>query len=143
MKTALKALGKKLKALRRQSGMTQPQLANASGVATSIVNDIENGIRSAGSKTLNRIAQGLELQEEERFLFILEGLQLSKRDFLIPDFKDYPPEILNFLPFALTRAGIKAEDISKIHLPSKERKHLQVKLKSGKAFSLEVRLSPC
>ena len=54
MKTELKALGKKLKALRRQSGMTQPQLANASGVATSIVNDIENGIRSAGSKTLKK-----------------------------------------------------------------------------------------
>ena len=80
--------------------MTQPQLAQASGVATSIVNDVENGIRSAGSKTLNKIAQGLELSEEERFLFILEGLRLSKRDFLIPDFRDYPPEILNFLPFA-------------------------------------------
>ena len=143
MKTATKALGKKLKAFRRKSGMTQPQLAKESGVATSIVNDVENGIRSAGSKTLNRIAQGLQLPEEERFLFVLEGLRLSKRDFLIPDFRDYPPEILNFLPYVLMRAGIKAQDVRKISLPNKDRKNLQVKLKSGKAFSLEVRLSPC
>ena len=143
MKTATKALGKKLKAFRSKSGMTQPQLAKESGVATSIVNDLENGIRSAGSKTLNRIAQGLQLPEEERFLFVLDGLRLSKRDFLIPDFRDYPPEILNFLPYALMRAGIKAQDVRKISLPNEDRKNLQVKLKSGKTFSLEVRLSPC
>jgi len=70
-------------------------------------------------------------------------LRLSKRDFLIPDFRDYPPEILNFLPYALMRAGIKAQDVRKISLPNEDRKNLQVKLKSGKTFSLEVRLSPC
>jgi transcriptional regulator with XRE-family HTH domain len=143
MKPAIKTLGKKLKAFRRQSGMTQPQLAKASGVATSIVNDIENGIRSAGSNTLNKIAQGLELPEEERFFFIMEGLRLSKRDFLIPDFRDFPPEILNFLPYALMRAGIQARDVSKIILPDKKRGNLQVKLLSGSSFSIEVRLSPC
>ena len=123
--------------------MTQSQLAKESGVATSIVNDVENGIRSAGGKTLNRIARGLGLAEEERFLFVLDGLRLSKRDFLIPDFRDYPPEILNFLPYALARAGIRAEDVRKISLPKKERKNLRVKLNSGKSFALEVRLSPC
>jgi len=143
MKAAIKTLGKKLKAFRQQSGMTQPQLAKASGVATSIVNDVENGIRSAGSKTLNRIAHGLELSEEDRFLFVLEGLRLSKRDFLIPDFRDYPPEILNYLPYALMRAGIKAEDVGRINLPDKKNKNLRVKLQSGKTFSLEVRLSAC
>lgn len=142
MKPAIKILGKKLKAYRRQSGMTQPQLAKASGVATSIVNDIENGIRSAGSNTLNKIAQGLELPEEERFFFIMEGLRLSKRDFLIPDFRDFPPEVLNFLPYVLMRTGIQAKDIRKIILPDKNRKNLQIELRSGRSFSLEVRLSP-
>ena len=137
-----KTLGKRLKGYRSKSGMTQPQLAKASGVATSIVNDLENGIRSAGSRTLDRIAKGLELPEEERFLFVLDGLRLSKRDFLIPDFRNYPPEILNFLPYALMRAGIKAQDVRKISLPNEDRKNLQVKLKSGKTFALEVRLSP-
>ena len=106
--------------------MTQPELASASGVATSIVNDVENGIRSAGSKTLNRIAMGLQLPDNERFLFLLAGLTLSKRDFLIPDFSSYPPELLNFLPYALNRAGIKASAIKRIDLPDHKRKNLEV-----------------
>ena len=136
-----KTFGKKLKAFRRKTGMTQPQLAKASGVATSIVNDIENGIRTAGSKTVNKIARGLKLSEEDRFLFLLNGLCLSKRDFLIPDFKDYPTEILNFLPYALLRSGIKSSEINEITLPIEKTKILQVRLKSGKTFSLEIRLT--
>jgi transcriptional regulator with XRE-family HTH domain len=136
-----KTFGKKLKAFRRKTGMTQPQLAKASGVATSIVNDVENGIRTAGSKTLNKIALGLKLTEEDRFLFLLNGLRLSKRDFLIPDFKDYPPEILNFLPYALLRSGIKSSEVNEITLPGEKTKNLQVRLKSGKTFSLEIRLA--
>ena len=51
-------IGKLLKEYRKRANLTQPQLAGASGVATSIVNDVENGIRNAGSKTLDRIARG-------------------------------------------------------------------------------------
>ena len=137
----LKSFGKKLKAFRSKSGMTQPQLAQASGVATSIVNDIENGIRTAGSMTLDKIARGLDLAEEDRFVFLLAGLRLSKRDFLIPDFSDYPPEILNFLPYALQRSGIMASDFEEIILPEQKNKNLRVRLKSGKTFSLEIRLT--
>jgi len=142
MSKGSKSLGRKLKAMRKRTGMTQPQLAGASGVATSIVNDLENGIRPAGSKTINRIAKGLELDEEERFLLVLEGLKTSKRDFLIPDFSDYPPEILNFLPYALQRTGIKAGDVSKISLPGKKSRKMKIELNSGREFSLEIRLSP-
>ena len=136
-----KTFGKKLKAFRSKTGMTQPQLAEVSGVATSIVNDIENGIRTAGIKTLDKIAHGLKLPEEDRFVFLLAGLRLSKRDFLIPDFGDYPPEILNFLPYALQRSGIKSSDVDEIVLPGPKNKNLQVRLKSGKTFSLEIRLT--
>lgn len=136
-----KTFGKKLKAFRSKTGMTQPQLAEVSGVATSIVNDIENGIRTAGIKTLDKIAHGLKLPEEDRFVFLLAGLRLSKRDFLIPDFGDYPPEILNFLPYALRRSGIKSSDVDEIVLPGPKNKNLQVRLKSGKTFSLEIRLT--
>ena len=136
-----KTFGKKLKAFRNKTGMTQPQLTQASGVATSIVNDIENGIRTAGIKTLDKIAHGLKLPEEDRFVFLLAGLRLSKRDFLIPDFGDYPPEILNFLPYALRRSGIKSSDVDEIVLPGPKNKNLQVRLKSGKTFSLEIRLA--
>ena len=78
-----KEFGKKIKKLRAKAGLTQPELAKASGVATSIVNDVENGIRSAGCKTINKIGMGLELSDQDRFLLILQGLQFSRRDFLI------------------------------------------------------------
>jgi transcriptional regulator with XRE-family HTH domain len=136
-----RTFGQKLKAFRKKASMTQPQLAKASSVATSIVNDVENGIRTAGIRTLNNIAQGLELTEEDRFLFLLNGLRLSKRDFLIPDFKDYPPEILNFLPFALLKSGVSSSDVNKITVSRGKTKNLQVHLKSGKTFSIEIRLS--
>jgi transcriptional regulator with XRE-family HTH domain len=141
MSKAQRVFGQNLKAFRKKACMTQPQLAKASSVATSIVNDVENGIRIAGIKTLDNIAQGLELTEEDRFVFLLDGLRLSKRDFLIPDFKDYPPEILNFLPFALLKTGVSSSEINEITVSKGKSKSLQVHLKSGKTFSIEIRLS--
>ena len=136
-----KKFGKQIKTLRAKSGLTQPQLAKASGVATSIVNDVENGIRSAGSKTINKIALGLGLSDQDRFLLLLEGLKLSKRDFLIPDFADYSPELLNFLPYVLNKAGIKSKDINKIDLPGQDRKYLMITLKNQKKIQLDIRIS--
>ena len=125
----VKNFGKQLKALRKKASLTQPELAKASKVATSIVNDIENGIRTAGCKTLNKIATGLGLPDDERFLFLLAGLAFSKRDFVIPDFSEYSPELLNYLPYVLQRSGIKAANIKQIDLPNQERKNLQITLK--------------
>jgi len=135
-------IGKLLKVYRKKAELTQPQLAGASGVATSIVNDVENGIRNAGSKTLDRIARGLNLSDEERFKFIMIGLSLSKRDFLIPDFSDYPPEILNYLPFVFQKSGIEPSKVRKVILPSKDSKQFQVVLKNGKTMAMEIRLTP-
>ena len=132
--------GKKIKDLRAKAGLTQPQLASSSGVATSIVNDIENGIRSAGCKTVNKIALGLRLDEQERFLLVLKGLEFSKRDFLIPDFEQYPPELLNFLPYVLNRAGITAKSIRNIELPAGGKKNLEITLESKRKIQLDIRV---
>ena len=140
--SSIKAFGKNLKSLRKKSGFTQPELAKESKVATSIVNDIENGIRTAGCKTLNKIALGLGMSDEDRFLFLLHGLAFSKRDYVIPDFSKYSPELLNFLPYALQRSGIGADKIKAIDLPNHERKNLQITLKSNQRVALEIRLSP-
>ena len=142
MKSNQNKIGKLLKEYRKKADLTQPQLAGASGVATSIVNDVENGIRNAGSKTLDRIARGLNLSDEERFKFIMIGLSLSKRDFLIPDFSGYPPEILNYLPFVFQKSGIEPTEVKKIILPSKDNKQFQVLLKNGKSMAMEIRLTP-
>lgn len=138
----VKNFGKQLKALRKKASLTQPELAKASKVATSIVNDIENGIRTAGCKTLNKIATGLGMPDDERFLFLLAGLAFSKRDFVIPDFSEYSPELLNYLPYVLQRSGIKAANIKQIDLPNQERKNLQITLKSNQKLALEIRLAP-
>ena len=74
--------------------------------------------------------------------FIMIGLSLSKRDFLIPDFSDYPPEILNYLPFVFQKSGIDPSKVKKVILPSKENKQFQIILKSGKSLAMEIRLSP-
>ena len=116
----VKNFGKQLKALRKKASLTQPELAKASKVATSIVNDIENGIRTAGCKTLNKIATGLGMPDDERFLFLLAGLAFSKRDFVIPDFSEYSPELLNYLPYVLQRSGIKAANFKQIDLTNQE-----------------------
>ena len=138
----VKNFGKQLKALRKKASLTQPELAKASKVATSIVNDIENGIRTAGCKTLNKIATGLGMPDDERFLFLLAGLAFSKRDFVIPDFSEYSPELLNYLPYVLQRSGIKAANIKQIDLPNQDRKNLQITLKSKQKLALEIRLAP-
>lgn len=138
----VKNFGKQLKALRKKASLTQPELAKTSKVATSIVNDIENGIRTAGCKTLNKIATGLGMPDDERFLFLLAGLAFSKRDFVIPDFSEYSPELLNYLPYVLQRSGIKAANIKQIDLPNQERKNLQITLKSKQKLALEIRLAP-
>ena len=80
MKRIKSTLGKIIREKRKKMGLTQPQLADKSGVTTSIINDLENGIRSAGSKTINKIAYGLELQEEARFELLLVGLTFSKKE---------------------------------------------------------------
>ena len=138
----VKNFGKQLKALRKKASLTQPELAKLSKVATSIVNDIENGIRTAGCKTLNKIATGLGMPNDERFLFLLAGLAFSKRDFVIPDFSEYSPELLNYLPYVLQRSGIKATNIKQIELPNQECKNLQITLKSKQKLALEIRLAP-
>lgn len=142
MKNTKNKIGKLLKQYRKKANLTQPQLAGTSGVATSIVNDIENGIRIAGSKTLDKIAYGLELSNEERFKFIMIGLALSKRDYLIPDFSDYPPEILNYLPFIFQRSGIDPSSIKNVSLPGNQQKKFLINLKNGNSLSMEIRLTP-
>ena len=49
MSKAQRVFGQNLKAFRKKACMTQPQLAKASSVATSIVNDVENGIQIWGA----------------------------------------------------------------------------------------------
>jgi transcriptional regulator with XRE-family HTH domain len=130
-----------LKAFRKKVNLTQPELASISGVSTSIVNDLENGIRTAGCNTLNKIAHGLELGNQDRFRLILKGLELSKRDFVIPDFTQFSPEIINFLPYVLAKNGITPEKVKNVELDNGNKGGIQITTSENLNISIEIRLS--
>jgi len=140
-KAKILKLGKILKSFRRQAGLTQPELASKSGVSTSIVNDLENGIRTAGCKTIDKIARGLELNNEDRFRLVLKGIDLSKRDFVIPDFTSFPAEVVNFLPYILSRSGITPDKIKQVDLEKGNKGGIQITTNNDLKLSVEIRLS--
>ena len=140
-KTKILNLGKILKSFRKQSGLTQPELAEKSGVSTSIVNDLENGIRTAGCKTIDKIARGLELNNEDRFRLVLKGIDLSKRDFVIPDFTNFPAEVVNYLPYILSRSGITPDKIKQVDLEKGNKGGIQITTNDNIKLSVEIRLS--
>jgi|TARA_B110000467_G_C18042577_1_gene326694 transcriptional regulator with XRE-family HTH domain len=140
-KSKILKLGKMLKAFRKKVNLTQPELASISGVSTSIVNDLENGIRTAGCNTLNKIAHGLELGNQDRFRLILKGLELSKRDFVIPDFTQFSPEIINFLPYVLAKNGITPEKVKNVELDPGNKGGIQITTSENLNISIEIRLS--
>ena len=140
-KAKILKLGKILKSFRKQSGLTQPELASKSGVSTSIVNDLENGIRTAGCKTIDKIARGLELNNEDRFRLVLKGIDLSKRDFVIPDFTSFPAAVVNFLPYILSRSGITPDKIKQVDLEKGNNGGIQITTNNDLKLSVEIRLS--
>ena len=58
------AIGDRIKELRKESGMTQKELANAMGVTASMIGQYETGIRTPKYETLERIARSLSVSTE-------------------------------------------------------------------------------
>ncbi|MGN6276695.1 MAG: helix-turn-helix domain-containing protein [Solirubrobacterales bacterium] len=53
------ALGKAIKSLREEAGLTQEELALASGLSTGEISRQEHGWRNPGWRTMKRVAKGL------------------------------------------------------------------------------------
>lgn len=62
-------LGKQVHKLRKQSGMTQDQLAEKVGVSTKYIQFIEAGTRKPSLKTVYKIAKALEVEVKDLFPF--------------------------------------------------------------------------
>lgn len=59
---AMPNLGKRLRELRKQQGLSLNQLANASGISASMISKIENGLRGTPKyETVVKLAEGLKL----------------------------------------------------------------------------------
>lgn len=68
----LDLLGKRVKALREKRELTQEELEEKTGVNTKYISAIERGQKNATIKTLEKIAEGLDVELYELFLFTVE-----------------------------------------------------------------------
>ena len=64
MKINYKKLGKRIQSARRETGLSQEQLAEAIGKSPSAVSTIETGKRGASLETLIRIANALQVSAD-------------------------------------------------------------------------------
>ena len=62
-------LGVKIRTLRKVAGLTQEQLAEAANVSTNFIGYVERGQRALSIKTLERIAQALDVTPKDMFEF--------------------------------------------------------------------------
>ena len=69
------ALGARIKALRKQRGWSQEQLAERVGISTQYVSNIERGKENPTLDMLLRLAGALKVSPAEMFDFEAEGLQ--------------------------------------------------------------------
>ncbi len=67
-----KQFAKRLKELRQQKGMTQEDLAKATGLSVSFIRSMEQGINAPSFDTLERLANGLQTQVRTLFYFEIE-----------------------------------------------------------------------
>lgn len=64
----LKSIGSRIQFIREKRGLTQEQLEERSGVNTKYISAIERGQKNATVKTLEKIANGLDIELYELFL---------------------------------------------------------------------------
>lgn len=62
-------LGRRLRALRRESGLTQATIAKRAGIGNEFVSRLENGQGSPSLDTLGRLAGALDLSVADLFQF--------------------------------------------------------------------------
>ena len=107
--------GRLLKQLRGQRGLTVRALAKLSGVSFVWITLVENGHKTIGLDTIEKLAKGFRLREPELTRFRLSGLALSQRSDLLKGSHRYGPTLNNALAIHLRRQGIRPTDIAETH----------------------------
>jgi transcriptional regulator with XRE-family HTH domain len=59
--TSAQKLGKRLRQLRRDAGLTQERLSIATGLSQTYISGVENGTRNPSFKTLDKLAKALNV----------------------------------------------------------------------------------
>jgi len=64
-----KKFGKRLQTLRRQAGLTQEQLAEATNISVDFLSLVERGINAPSFENLEKLSKALGIQVRELFDF--------------------------------------------------------------------------
>ena len=72
------AMGKAVRSLRKQRGLTQEVLSGLAGVARTHLTMIENGTIHANIETIWKIAQALDLSPSVFFAFVEEEIKRER-----------------------------------------------------------------
>ncbi len=100
-----------LKALRQRQHLTLRGLDELSGATYSAISCIEHGDRAIGADVATRLATALNLEGDEREAFLMQAASTRRKDRLIGYARTLAPELVNFVPRVLSRAGIDLEQI--------------------------------
>lgn len=76
----MKSLAITVKQLREEKGFTQAELAKKAGIGSGTLGDIERGTNKSTTKTINKIASALMLNDEEKntLLSAFLGVKVNK-----------------------------------------------------------------
>ncbi len=76
-------LGKRLRHLRKEQGLTQAQLEENSGLNDKYYSEVERGLRNVSLKNIHRIAGGLGITLGELFRFTIDKYQSDEAEEII------------------------------------------------------------
>ena len=81
-------LGDKIRTLRKRAGLTQEQLAEAAEVSVNFIGYIERGQRAVSIKTLERIAEALDVTPRNLFEFSEGDIDESSFEALLNELRN-------------------------------------------------------
>ena len=123
-----------LKTYRTDRNLTLRGLQELSGVVYTLISAYEHGERAVGADVAARLADGLDLEGDERESFLFAAAATRRRDKLVGYARSLAPELINFVPRVLAGAGMDLEDISRCEVRQsmdRERPELLPKLQAA------------
>lgn len=133
--------GNYLSRLRKQSGMTNKQLANRARVPSSLIAGLQSGKRRVGEIQANKIGVALELQGNQLDSFVLSAVNTCTEK-ILTEAKDYPSSFLNLIARQLRLAGILPSQLTNYQIKGDATKHeVRLLLDDGRIAQLSSTLS--
>ena len=103
-------LGVKIRTLRKAAGLTQKQLAEAADVSTNFIGYVEHWQRALSIKTLERIAQVLNVTPRDLFEYSEGQVRELLYETLLPELRKCTIEDLRALPPLVERLSRQSPD---------------------------------